>query len=49
VARDARSAEALRQSGYRVIVIWECETKLGEVELRERLRLAFDALGSPPA
>lgn len=42
VARDARSAEALRQSGYRVIVIWECETKLGEVELRERLRLAFE-------
>ena len=35
--------------GYGVIVIWECETKQGEAELHERLRLAFQALSSPPA
>jgi DNA mismatch endonuclease (patch repair protein) len=41
VARDLRTAEALRAGGYRVIVIWECETKRGEAELQERLRSAF--------
>jgi len=49
VARDSRTAEALRAEGYGVIVIWECETKQGEAELHERLRLAFQALSSPPA
>lgn len=27
VARDARSVAALRRRGYRVLTIWECETK----------------------
>ncbi|MCU1350267.1 MAG: uncharacterized protein JWO56_3297 [Acidobacteria bacterium] len=27
VARDARVQAALRQQGYRVVVIWECETR----------------------
>jgi DNA mismatch endonuclease (patch repair protein) len=26
VARDARSARALRRAGWRVMTIWECET-----------------------
>jgi DNA mismatch endonuclease (patch repair protein) len=38
LARDARCAEALRAAGYRVIVIWECETKRGAPGLLERLR-----------
>ncbi|MFZ5476652.1 MAG: very short patch repair endonuclease [Myxococcota bacterium] len=25
-ARDARVADALRSAGYRVVVVWECET-----------------------
>jgi DNA mismatch endonuclease, patch repair protein len=38
LARDARTSDALRTAGYRVIVIWECETKRGAPGLLERLR-----------
>ena len=40
-ARDQRTAAALEARGYRVIVIWECQTKRGETELHELLRSAF--------
>jgi DNA mismatch endonuclease (patch repair protein) len=46
LARDARTSEALRAAGYRVIVIWECETKRGAPGLLERLRAAFAANGA---
>lgn len=40
VARDRRNAEDLEQLGWRVVVIWECETKdrqrLSEI-IRERV------------
>jgi DNA mismatch endonuclease, patch repair protein len=46
VARDQQAVEALRARGFRVLVIWECETKrLALAELEERLRAA---LASPP-
>ena len=37
LARDAGAIEELRASGYRVIVVWECETKRGEAEILARL------------
>jgi DNA mismatch endonuclease (patch repair protein) len=37
VARDARVATELRDRGWRVIVLWECETT-NPVQLRRRLR-----------
>ncbi len=46
-ARDARAIEELRSEGYRVIVVWECETKRGEAELLARLSLEFAALRVP--
>lgn len=43
VARDLRNAEELERLGWRVVVIWECETKdrerLTEI-IRERVLLA---------
>jgi DNA mismatch endonuclease, patch repair protein len=36
-ARDARSIRALRRDGFRVILIWECETE-SEGQLTERLQ-----------
>lgn len=30
VARDVRSEQALRRLGWRVIVVWECETRVPE-------------------
>lgn len=36
VARDRRSVEALRKLGWRVLVIWECETQQEEA-VRRRL------------
>ena len=44
VARDARNQALLMEQGWRVIVIWECETRDQEV-LRERLArwLALEA------
>ncbi|MNF24500.1 Very short patch repair protein [compost metagenome] len=41
VARDARKEAQLRELGWRVLVIWECETKSLEA-LEARLRLEFD-------
>ncbi len=35
-ARDARAEEALRKNGWRVVVVWECETRRPD-ELRHRL------------
>jgi DNA mismatch endonuclease (patch repair protein) len=49
VARDARSIEELRASGYRVIVVWECETKRGEAELLARLSQEFASLDASEA
>ncbi|AYO02853.1 DNA mismatch endonuclease Vsr [Pseudomonas sp. LTGT-11-2Z] len=48
VERDARKEAQLRELGWRVVVIWECETKSLEA-LEARLRLEFDVpLGEPP-
>jgi DNA mismatch endonuclease (patch repair protein) len=48
VERDARKEAQLRELGWRVLVIWECETKSLEA-LEARLRLEFDLpLGKPP-
>lgn len=44
--RDRRNIEALEALGYRVIVVWECETKRGIEPLRERLA---ELLGAPAA
>jgi DNA mismatch endonuclease (patch repair protein) len=44
LARDAQSLEELRTSGYRVIVVWECETKRGEAEILSRLSEEFAAI-----
>lgn len=47
MARDARSLGELRAGGYRVIVVWECETKRGEAELLARLTREFAAIDVP--
>ena len=48
VERDARKEAQLRELGWRVLVMWECETKSLEA-LEARLRLEFDLpLGEPP-
>lgn len=48
VERDARKEAQLRELGWRVLVMWECETKSLET-LEARLRLEFDLpLGEPP-
>ena len=39
-ARDARNQEALRESGWRVVVVWECETR-NATRLARRLRRLF--------
>ncbi|HBN9610494.1 very short patch repair endonuclease [Pseudomonas aeruginosa] len=41
VERDAKKEAQLRELGWRVLVIWECETKSREA-LEARLRLEFD-------
>ena len=41
LARDQRTTAALEARGYRVIVIWECQTKRGAAEIREFLRPTF--------
>jgi DNA mismatch endonuclease, patch repair protein len=43
LARDQRTAAALTAQGYRVLVVWECETKRGEAPLLELLQRAFKA------
>ena len=40
VERDARNLELLRSAGWRVELVWECETKLHE-ELADRLMELF--------
>jgi DNA mismatch endonuclease (patch repair protein) len=47
--RDARSLEELRAGGYRVIVVWECETKRGEAETLARLSQEFAAIEASDA
>lgn len=48
VERDEKMEAQLRELGWRVLVIWECETKNLEV-LEARLRLEFDLpLGESP-
>lgn len=48
VERDARKEAQLRELGWRVLVMWECETKSLEA-LEVRLRLEFDLpLGELP-
>lgn len=48
VERDARKEAQLRELGWRVLVMWECETKSLEA-LEARLRLEFDLpLGESP-
>ena len=37
VARDRRSVEALEAAGFKVIVIWECQTKQGDEVVRQQL------------
>lgn len=41
-ARDARAARALRSAGYRVAVVWECETAKSEGKLRDRISKIFE-------
>lgn len=41
VERDARKEAQLRELGWRVLVVWECETKNIQA-LEKRLRLEFD-------
>lgn len=41
VERDARKEAQLRELGWRILVVWECETKSLEA-LESRLRLEFD-------
>lgn len=49
VARDERTSAALRQAGWRVETVWECETR-DSVALSERLRTMFyQPKAAPPA
>ena len=40
VRRDRRKADALRKSGWRVVTVWECQTK-APTRLEEKLKRAF--------
>lgn len=45
VARDHRATAALRQMGWRVLVVWECELKdLAKLERKLRLELTKRAM-----
>lgn len=46
-ARDKRTTRALRDAGFRVVVIWECETRDLQ-KLRLKLRRFAAALGGRP-
>lgn len=37
VERDAANVEALREQGWEVLIVWECEVKRDEVAVRRRL------------
>ena len=41
IARDQRTAESLRARGYKVVVIWECQTKRGPETVRAVLARAL--------
>lgn len=41
MARDARNADALRDAGWNVVTIWECETRHPE-KLTDQLRTIFN-------
>lgn len=45
-ARDARNVEELNKQGWRVLVVWECETRK-KVRGRLKVRLS-EALGTSP-
>ena len=45
VARDAASEVRLRELGWRVIVVWECETR-SPISLEERLQKELGPAGS---
>lgn len=47
IARDGRQEAALKALGWRVLVIWECETK-DEVAVERKLAAVIDREGSPP-
>ena len=47
IARDRRAAEALASQGWRVLVVWECETKNAEA-LEQMLRDWFELCESGP-
>lgn len=45
IQRDAKKEAQLRELGWRVLVIWECETRM-PAELEERLKQEFPGAGS---
>lgn len=47
VERDARKEAQLRELGWRVLVVWECETRQRE-RLKGRLRCEFGLAHEPP-
>lgn len=47
VERDARKEDALRALGWRVLIVWECETR-DKATLEARLRKEFELPPAPP-
>ncbi|WP_308197886.1 very short patch repair endonuclease [Anaeromyxobacter oryzisoli] len=47
VARDRRKSALLRKQGFRVIVVWECQTKANT--LQSLLRRRFEGIRASPA
>ena len=45
VARDAVANDALRRAGWRVLVVWECETR-DMITLAEKLKRFLDLAAS---
>ncbi|MGA9865765.1 MAG: very short patch repair endonuclease [Acetobacteraceae bacterium] len=45
VARDARNHAALEAAGWRVLIVWECQT--GSADLSKRLQAFLGPPGSP--
>jgi DNA mismatch endonuclease (patch repair protein) len=48
VARDSRNGRKLRRLGWRVVVVWECQTA-DHTALTQRLAATFKAVDGPPA
>ena len=46
-ARDARAIRSLRMSGYRVFIVWECETQDPDRMARRLIKLRADRRASP--